>query len=612
MQSRFLIVDVGSTTTKALLIEQGADGWRLRLRGEAATTVEAPYEDVMIGVQRAVGAVERQLNQPLLAAKDQQSVMFLATSSAGGGLQVLVCGLSKFVTAESAEKAALGAGAILMDVIAKDDGRSLLAHLEALRQARPDMVLLAGGVDAAENADFMAEYCDLLNSAEPRPRFGADFALPVIYAGCPKGKLLAEDTLSEQFALHAVDNIRPALDTENLGPAREMIHELFLSHVMAQAPGYAKLKQIVDGPILPTPVAVGKIMTRLAQRDGIDILGADIGGATTDIFSVIDGEFNRTVSANLGMSYSAGNVLVNAGVDNIRRWLPQDMDPEELADEILDKLVYPTTVPATLRDLLIEQALAREALRLAAIHHAGLIRSLPKESTPLLKALRAQGSNLSARDQRTQLLDMLKVQLLVGSGGVLSHAPRRAQAAAMLLDAFQPRGYTFLAVDSIFMMPHLGVLAEQEPEIALSVLERDCFVPLGASISLYGNKRPEQLGQPALQYEAVAPGFKRAGGLSLGELLVLPVGTGQRCRLRLLPAAGFDVGVGPGQTLEREVQGGVVGVMLDTRGRDWSDLPLATWQEQSKQALLALGAFTPQELQQLSLAGGDSLAASTD
>jgi hypothetical protein len=337
-------------------------------------------------------------------------------------------------------------------------------------------------------------------------------------------------------------------------------------------------------------------MTLLAQRDGIDILGVDIGGATTDIFSVIDGSFNRTVSANLGMSYSAGNVLAKAGLENILRFVPFDLSEGDLADEIMDKLVYPTTVPATIRDLLIEQALAREALRLSLRHHSSLIKSLPKERAEWQRAFTSQGANVEARVRRSEILDMQKVELLVGSGGVLSHAPGRAQAAAMLLDAFQPKGYTYLAVDSIFMMPHLGVLSQLEPEIALHVLERDCFIPLGPSFSIFGNRNPEQLEQTALHYQVRGDGVTLHGTVRLGELKRLAFATGQLCQLELQPAGSLDVGAGPGRSLIREVAAGCVGIILDARGRDWTGLSAEQSRRMAQQALLELGALTEAEL----------------
>lgn len=582
----FLIVDVGSTTTKAILIERGEDGYRVTERGEAPTTVEKPDEDVMVGVRNAVS----QIGRPL------ETTQFLATSSAGGGLQVIVCGLSKFVTAESAEKAALGAGALIMDVFSADDGRSLFEQMEALRKAKPDMVLLAGGIDRAVNVDFIIEFCDLLNSTRPVPRFGQGHSLPVVYAGCPNGRPLVQDTLSEGFELHIVPNLRPNLDEESLEPARDAIHNVFLSHVMAQAPGYPKLKESVSQPVMPTPLAVGRIMTRLAERDNIEIVGADIGGATTDIFSVIEGEFNRTVSANLGMSYSVGNVLESAGIENIMRWLPFSVDPDWLQDRVMDKLIFPTTVPATILDLLIEQALAREALRISLEHHASLVTSLSAQPSAAQKALLTQEAQLTAT-RKKQLLDMRRIGLVVGSGGVLSHAPRRAQAAAMLMDAFAPLGYTFLAVDSIFMMPHLGVLSESEPEIALQVLERDCFVPLGPCVSLVAAPSNE-LGVVAARCTLRTAEGVRQAAIHRGEVLTWTLGRNEQATLRVEAAAGFDFGAGAGRVWERAVTGGEVGVIIDARGQWVEDLSLAERQVLTKQTLLSLGAFTLGELEQ--------------
>ena len=117
-----------------------------------------------------------------------------------------------------------------------------------------------------------------------------------------------------KMALTVTENIRPVLEEENLEPARHVIHDLFLEHVMAQAPGYRKLMDWTSAPIMPTPGAVGEIMQTIARQQGINVVGVDIGGATTDVFSVFDGVFNRTVSANLGMSYSVSNVLAEAGL----------------------------------------------------------------------------------------------------------------------------------------------------------------------------------------------------------------------------------------------------------------------------------------------------------
>ena len=322
-----LATDCGSTTTKAILIEQQESGeYRLVVRGEAPTTVEAPFEDVTKGVLNAVHEVEELSGRVFVD-------IYISTSSAGGGLQMMVSGVVKSMTAESAERAALGAGSIVMDVLASNDGRLAHEKIERIRRLRPDMILLSGGIDGG-TTKHVVELAELIAAARPKPRLGSGYNLPVIYAGNNRAREEITGTLGELVDLTLVENLRPVLETENLGPARDKIHDLFMEHVMAQAPGYSKLMEWTDAPIMPTPGAVGAIMETIARKNNIDLVGVDIGGATTDVFSVFGGVFNRTVSANLGMSYSVSNVLAEAGFDNIMRWVPFDISEDDLRDRI--------------------------------------------------------------------------------------------------------------------------------------------------------------------------------------------------------------------------------------------------------------------------------------
>jgi hypothetical protein len=159
---------------------------------------------------------------------------------------------------------------------------------------------------------------------------------------------------------------------------------------------------------------------------------------------------------------------------------------------------------------------------------------------------------------------MLKLDLLVGSGGVLSHAPRRVQAALMLIDSFEPAGVTKLAVDSIFMMPQLGVLATVHKEAAMAVFDRDCLVPLGTCVAPVGTTRG---GAPLCTLKLELPDGPRTIGLGRGDLLLIPLPTGAKAKARLEPARGVDVGAGPGAPLSTELEGGEVGLILDGRGR---------------------------------------------
>lgn len=589
--SRFVITDVGSTTTKAILIAEKNGEHRLVGRGEAPTTVEAPYEDVVVGVLEAISRLGRAIGKDLVHPENivRQGIEYYSSSSAGGGLQVLVIGLYSKMTASSAQRAALGAGAILLEVINADDGRPLGEKIEIVRRAKPDMILIAGGIDGG-NTDYVLEFADIVRTAKPEPRFGSKMKLPIIYAGNSEAAPLVEDTLAGEFDLHIVDNLRPSFNSENLGPARGKIHELFLSHVMQQAPGYDRLAEKVAAPVMPTPLAVGTIMKSLADQETINILGLDIGGATTDVFSVIDGEFHRTVSANLGMSYSIANVLETVGIENIKRWLPFRISDEELENQIASKMQYPTTLPTTVRELLIEQAVAREAISTAITHHQDLVKTLPREQTLLEKALKTQAANLHNLGDVETRLKMSKIGLIVGSGGVLSHAPRREQAAMMLLDACRPLGVTRLAVDSIFMMPHLGVLAQKYPEIALQVLKRDCFVPLGTEISGEGTLKP---GQPALRVQGRLDGEHIDVVINSGEIKVLPLGKDKKAVVNLQPNPGIDIGAGPGGSICTEVVGGALGIIVDMR---LLSHPCEIQAHQLKQWLIEAGAFTAEEL----------------
>lgn len=563
-----LATDVGSTTTKAILIERRGSEYRLAARGEMPTTVEVPWENVMVGVRKAIRRVEEVQGRPILDGTgrlvrpkegDRGVDTYVSTSSAGGGLQMMVAGLVKNVSATSAHRAALGAGAVVLDVVAVDDGRSHSEQITRINEMRPDIILLSGGVDGG-SVQHIASMSEIIEQANPQPRFGATYKLPLIYAGNKDARDIVTQVCGKAMDVQVVENLRPRHDEENLGPARETIHDLFMNHVMAQAPGYGELASWVDTTIMPTPGAVGRIISIMAEEYKKDIVGVDIGGATTDVFSSFGGTFTRTVSANLGMSYSICNVLEETGFDKILRWIPFAVDEAMVSDWIANKMVRPTTIPETLYHLLLEQALAREALRLSFEHHRSLARKIEKEKVSIFAE-----NSLLTKSIGEEIVNMMQLGMLVGSGGVLSHAPRRAQAALMLIDSFQPQGITELAVDSIFMMPHLGVLSSVYPDIASEVFEKDCLVRLGTCVAPVGQVKPGE--HMATVHITMPHGSDREETIADGELKVIPLPVGQEALLRVRPALSVDVGSGKARGVEAQVRGGLVGLVLDGRGR---------------------------------------------
>lgn len=570
-----LATDCGSTTTKALLFERTPQGWRQTYRGEAPTTVEAPVADVTVGALNAFSEVQELSGRRILGENDTSPFvvtegnpsegvdLYLSTSSAGGGLQMLVAGVVRQMTAESAERAALGAGAIVMETLSADDGREDFEKVERIRHLRPDIVLITGGTDGGSRS-HVVELAELLLAASPRPRFGATLKLPVIYAGNRDAAEEVRSILSGIAQLSVVDNVRPTLEQEQLTPAREAIHEFFLSHVMSHSPGYGTLMSWTPLPVMPTPAAVGDMVRAHAEANDIQVLCADIGGATTDVFSVLKDRsgqlvFNRTVSANYGMSYSIANVLKEAGDLQIARWLPYELDLGEMRDRLRNKMIRPTSIPQTMEDLWLEQAVCREALRLSLDHHRSLAVGLSG-----MTHRRGIADIFSQQHSRYELFDRMALDLVIGSGGVLSHAPHRLEAALMMLDGFALEGLTEVAVDSIFMMPHLGVLASVHPQAAKEIFLADCLVSIAHTIApVFPRRRVREAVVARVLVSGSSPYEIRAGVVQH-----VPFEPGVSVEVTIQPQHhSVDVGAGPGQTLVKRIRTGLHGFILDGRSR---------------------------------------------
>lgn len=575
---RVIVTDCGSTTTKALLFEKTAQGWRQVGRGEAPTTVEAPLADVTVGARNAFlelatnapyeflnfdasGEVKRDGPLRYRGDGDDGIDLYLSTSSAGGGLQMVVAGLVGTMSASSAARAALGAGAIVMDIFAADDERDDLTLMRRLRHLRPDILLIAGGTDGGAS-HYAIEIAELVLNAAPRPRFGNTLRLPVIFAGNSVVAAEVDRILSPIAQVATVANVRPTLEAENLAPARDGIHEFFLSHVMSHSPGYDQLLTWTSQDVVPTPAAVAHLIEIYGRRTGASVLCVDIGGATTDVFSfrVKAGieSLHRTVSANLGMSYSIANVLKESGTEAILRWLPFPVDRGDLRDELRNKMVRPTSLPHTVADLCIEQAVCREALRLSLEHHLSLASGLSG-----VKRQRSIADVFSQGRGGEEFL-VRDLDLVIGSGGVLSHAPDRRQAALMMLEGFALEGVSELAVDSIFMMPHLGIFALHDAQAAWEIFEHDCLVRLGLSIvPVYPLKLKEGTPIARVNVDGVEVAM-----LHVGEFRCLDEYREEPFSVRVEPLRStVDVGLGVGVTLERQCRSGVIGVLLDGRNR---------------------------------------------
>ena len=573
-----LATDCGSTTSKARFFKKVGNEYRYVTSGEAPTTVEAPYEDVTLGVRNAVREVEELTGHKLLSPEgiitpsrgENEGVdLYITTSSAGGGLQMQVAGIIRTMTAESAERAALGAGAIVMDVLAIDDGREPWEKIERMRFLRPDMILLAGGVDGG-SISHIVELAEFIKAANPQHRLGAMYEIPIVFAGNKYARPHVKELLGEKFALQIVDNIRPTLEVENPEPARSAVHQLFMEHVMSHAPGYDKLMKWTPVPIMPTPAGEGAMFRTFAQAHKANLIGVGLGGATTNVYSYYDEKFVRSVSANLGMSYSICNVLKETGLENIMRWIPFKIDRADVRDRLRNKMIRPTTIPHTLKQLVIEHAVAREALRLGLEHHKLIAR-------PLLGARRDQSieERLGSQIRTGTYIDITKVEWIGGTGGCLSHAPRRVQSMLNLIDGFQVEGVTKLFQDSVFMIPHLGVLSTVHRKAALEIFEKDCLIRLGTCIAFSGKLTEKDYGKNVASLKITMPdGEVLDKQIEYGTIHKIELEEGKTAEIEGRISSPFSLSTkeGKDRRFKINVEGGVVGILIDARGRP-VDLP---------------------------------------
>ncbi len=472
MLNRLLVSDVGSTTTKLLLLE--VDGGEFKALGAIAvgTTVEKPSEDVCIGFFEGVKLLSEQSGINLLDEKGSLSVPFYTTSSAGGGLQILIIALASSDSGSMAKAVAYSAGGVVLDSFAIDDGMPRVEKIRRMRDLSPDLVVMAGGYDGGAISSVV-NMAQLVAYSHPQTKFG-EGKLPLVFCGNPQVRPYITGMLGELFSLSFTENVRPDGLTFNLKPAINEVHRLFMDHVMQMAPGYSKLAALTQIPIIPTPAGVDRILEKFSSKIKGNVVLADMGGATTDIFSNIRGNFQRTVAANTGMSYSLSNIVREAGAEKVFAHIPS-IDQGLARNWILGKTLFPTTIPADETAEAVECAAAAEGMRLSWEHHLAI--SYFRSRVGFTVRMRRLGKCKFDEAFKTAQGDQFRisdVSVIIGAGGVMAHAtPRRA--AWILASGFRPKGLTELMVDRHFQSPHMGVLADIYPAESLKYYRELCL-----------------------------------------------------------------------------------------------------------------------------------------
>ncbi len=451
-----LLIDFGSTYTKLTAVD--VEGETLLGTAAAYTTVQTDIND---GLEAARKILEQKTGKLTYAAS-------YACSSAAGGLRMITSGLVPELTGEAARLASLGAGAKVVGVYAfqltEDD-------LEDIRAAKPDIFLLVGGTDGGNTA------CILHNAAmlaKLKPEF------PIVIAGNRTAARQCQRIL-EGREVYLCPNVMPKFGVLDIEPTQKQIREIFLNRII-QAKGLSKATQLLSDIMMPTPSAVLAAMELLAGgcegEPGIgELVAVDVGGATTDVYSIADGMpehmntvykglpepyAKRTVEGDIGMRYSIQGIVDAAGLETVSRLSGLTKDRvNQLVEELREN---PDRIPEGDEELeAMDFALASCATREAVTRHAGTIS---ETYTMMGQTFVQEGKNLT------------NVKQIVVTGGSLIHTKHTEEIAANALhDPSQPSSLRPKAasvwVDRTYILAAMGLLSSHYPQTALRIMKKE-------------------------------------------------------------------------------------------------------------------------------------------
>ena len=552
--SSLLAVNVGASSTRAVLFDVVEGQYRFIASGQAPSTAEAPFKDISLGVSQAIFNLQTVTGKTLLD-QDNQLITpmqsdgsgvdaFAATLSSGPAMRAVVVGLLSDVSLESARRLAETAYLQVIETFGLNDTRQPDEQIDAILRARPDVIILTGGTDggASRSVQKILESVGLACYLMPegqRP--------PILFAGNQSLTESVREALKNLSpSLHFSPNIRPSLDTEDLAPASRELAQVFADLRKRQMPGVDELAAWTGGRLLPTAYAEGRIIRFLSQMNGASrgILGVDIGTTATVVAAGFNGKLTLGVYPQFGLGDNLPGLLHYMRPDDILRWLHLDIAPSVVRDYLYQRSVYPGTIPVTKEDHAIAHAISRQVLHLA-VQQAK--RNFPPEARVLRKGL------------------LPLFEPILAGGGALGDAPTPGQSLLLLLDALQPVGITSIILDQNNLLSLLGAAAESNHLLPVQVLESGAFMSLGTVVSVISSAT---YGAPVLRVRLTyEDGTDAHAEVKFGGLEILPLGMGQTARLTLQPLQRSDIGNGPGRNAALQVAGGVMGVVIDARGR---------------------------------------------
>jgi hypothetical protein len=549
-----LAIDVGEINTRAVLFDVVEGRYRFLAIGTAKTTAQAPYNHIGEGVIRSITRLEEITGRELIGDDDRLIVpskldgsgidMFVGTISAGPPLRVMAVGLLEDISLASAKRLVSTTYAQVVETLGLNDRKKPEERLDTILSHRPDLIIIAGGTEnGAKNSvirlvESVGLACSLMPAGQ-RPE--------ILYTGNQMLKSEVESRLGTQTKNYFAPNVRPGLEVEQISPAQVKLAEIFRSIQASRLPGVGDLDEWSGKRLTPTASAFGRIIQFLSKvyDPTKGVLGIDVGASATTIAAAFDGTLSLGVYPEYGLGQGVPGLLANSSIEHFQRWIPMEVGEDYIRDYIFNKQIYPASLPVSKEDLAIEQALARQAIR---------------------RAISAAEDGFPMGIHRSGIGMLPWFEPIVAAGSVLTQAPTTGHSLLTLLDAVQPSSITTMVLDQSNLAAPLGAAAPNNPSLSVQVLESSAFLSLATVITPVSNAR---LGTPILRLRVTyESGDEASFDIKQGALEALPIPMGEAAKLRLQPLHRSDVGMGgPGRGGSVRVVGGVLGVVIDARGR---------------------------------------------
>ena len=458
-----LLVDFGSTNTKVTAVD--VENCEILGTAAAYTTVET---DINNGLHDAIEILERTTGHLEYEEK-------YACSSAAGGLKMISIGLVPELTAQASREASLGAGAKVWKTYSFNLTKGDMGEIE---KYHPDIILLTGGTDGG-NSECILYNANMLSELS--------YDCPIVIAGNRCAADECKEILGERTT-YICENVMPTLGKLNIEPTQKQIRDIFLKRIV-QAKGFSEAKDLISGIIMPTPSAMLTAMELLSDGwedyEGIgELVGVDLGGATTDIYSIAEGSpsntatvikgiqepyAKRSVEGDIGMRYSVHGILEAAGDRKLSKI--SGINRQKIAG-LVDYLGSHTDyIPDNEEMEKMDYALACAAVETAVARHAG---SLEQVYTPCGLTYLQSGK------------DLRRVKYVIVTGGALIHAKHTEEIAKFALydestpGSLRPENAEIL-VDRKYILAAMGLLSQYYPAAALEIMKKE--------IAYYGHKK---------------------------------------------------------------------------------------------------------------------------